>query len=156
MSDLPYSNHSWKVIPAHSSLKIVDKNLKQAPFTSLSIRTSSLWTRVMIWCLSLFFAKTRVPLKGSFQNLGFNKLYLYLTHGVHRNVANIPRQAMESLREFLENSTIHGLCHISTSRSRRPYWQYIQYPISNIQYMYSIYAICPIFAIYPTYVIYPI
>ena len=56
---------------------------------------------------------------------------------MHRNVANIPRQAMESLREFLENSTIHGLCHISTSRSRRPYLQYIQYPISNIQYPIS-------------------
>ena len=33
------------------------------------------------------------------------------------------RQNMESLKEFLENSTIHGLYHISTSRSARPYIQ---------------------------------
>ena len=62
---------------------------------------------------------------------------------------------MESLKEFLENSTIHGLCHISTSRFTTSYVYYIsnisnscyiltsRLTISNLQYInikYQIFA----------------
>ena len=71
----------------------------------------------------------------TFEQLRFPSCVLF----VPTLILTIPRQTMESLREFLENSTIHGLCHISTSRSTGP----------HLSKMCIQYIICPTHLAHP-------
>ena len=102
--------------------------------------------------------------------LFFMTLFLSCVLSLHQIlILNIGRQSMmKSLKEFLDSSTIHGLSHISTSRSTRPYISYMYiYNIYNINNIFNlchistsrstisdikyIYPIDPIDLIYPRY-----